>query len=197
MLNASRTTNILVKLALLSAVSVILMYVAFPIIPAFNWLWIDFSDIPALIGALAYGPIYGIIIEGVKIGITLLIRGSITAGIGELANFIIGSVFVATASYVYVKERSRINEVAAMIIATIAMIITAVVVNYFILIPLYRSFVTGLNNNDYVVRYLFLGVVPFNLIKGAAVSLLTLMIYKSVSRLLIDESMSYRKKERS
>jgi riboflavin transporter len=195
MLNDSRTTNVLIKLALLSAISVILMYIAFPIIPAFNWLWIDFSDIPALIGAFAYGPIYGILIEGIKIGITLLIRGSITGGIGELANFIIGSVFVATAGFVYLKEQSRINAIAAMIIATIAMIVTALLTNYFILIPLYRSFVTLLNNSDYVIRYLILGVIPFNLIKGGAVSLLTLMVYKSISNLLQNEGVNYRKKK--
>ncbi len=99
--------NKCIKISLLGAISVILMYFDFPVIPIFPWLKIDLSDVPALMGAFAFGPITGIVIEGLKNILILIVKGTGTAFVGEIANFIIGISLVAPAAYIYNRNKSR------------------------------------------------------------------------------------------
>jgi riboflavin transporter FmnP len=178
----------MVKISFLTAIAAIFMYYDFPILPAFNWLKIDFSDIPALIGAFAYGPIAGIVIEGLKINIRFLMKGSETGGIGELANFIIGVSFVVPAGLIYTKNKTRKNAIISMVIATVAMSVVGALANIYLLIPLYVNFLPALKESSYVIKYITYGVVPFNLIKGILVSGITLLIYKKISVIILRES---------
>lgn len=99
--NISKTTDVttryLVAAAMLSAVSVVLQYIEFsiPIMPSF--IKLDLSDLPSLIGSFAMGPVWGVAIAGIKNLIHLLVSQS--GGIGELANFLLNAVFVATAGH--------------------------------------------------------------------------------------------------
>lgn len=188
MKNVSRTTNLMVKLSFLSAIGAIFMYFDFPILPAFDWLKIDFSDIPALIGAFAYGPTAGVIIEGFKIFLRFLLKGTQTGGIGELANFIIGASFVVPAGLIYRRNKTRKNAIISMIVATLSMSLVGVLANLYILVPLYVNFLPALKESSYVVKYMLYGVLPFNLIKGIMVSAITLIIYKKVSVVILRES---------
>ena len=83
-------TNRFIKLSLLSAIAVILMYIDFPVIPIFPWLKIDLSNVPALMGAFAFGPLAGVIIELMKNLLILIVKGTGTGFVGELANFLVG-----------------------------------------------------------------------------------------------------------
>lgn len=191
--------NVLVKASVLAAMSIILMFfsISIPLFPDF--LKIDVSDLPALIGGFAFGPIVGIIIEFVKNLVNGLLSTQ-TAFIGEAANFFIGSVLVGTASLVYKYKRDKVGAVLGMVTATIAMSIVAAVLNYTILIPLYskafgapiEAFVGMANKvNSSVVDFKTLiiwSIIPFNLLKGAMVSGITLMLYKPLSPLLKKEN---------
>lgn len=188
MKNVSRTTNLMVKISFLSAIAAIFMYFDFPVLPAFDWLKIDLSDIPALIGAFAYGPAAGVIIEGFKIFLRFLLKGTQTGGIGELANFIIGASFVVPAGFIYARNKTRKNAIISMTAATLSMAIVGVLANYFILVPLYKNFLPALKESSYVIKYMLYGVLPFNLIKGIMVSAITLLIYKKVAVLILRES---------
>lgn len=106
-MNRNKKLNISIKIGILSAIGVILMFFQIPIVPAFPWLQIDLSDIPALIGGFAFGPLAGIIIEALKNILHILVSGSSTGGVGEIANFLIGVSFVWPASYIYNKEKRR------------------------------------------------------------------------------------------
>ncbi len=75
------------KVGVLSAVAVILYYLEFPILPAFPWLMIDFSEIPVLLGGFALGPVAGVLIELIKNILHFIFKGA-TGGVGELANFL-------------------------------------------------------------------------------------------------------------
>ena len=86
--------NKMVKVSLLTGIAFILMFFDFPVLPMFPWLRIDLSDVPALMGAFAFGPLAGILIEFLKVTMNFLLQGSSTGGVGELANFIIGASFV-------------------------------------------------------------------------------------------------------
>lgn len=193
MKNVSRTTNLMVKISLLSAIAAIFMYFDFPILPAFDWLKIDFSDIPALIGAFAYGPVVGVIIEGFKIFLRFLLKGTQTGGVGELANFIIGASFVVPAGLIYAKNKTRKNAIISMILSTLSMALVGVLANYYILVPLYSNFMPALKESSFVLKYMLYGVMPFNLIKGIMVSGITLIIYKRVSVLILRETVANNK----
>ncbi len=103
--NTSRNA---VVAAMLSAVAFVLMFFEFPIpmlIPAF--VKMDISDLPALLGAFALSPIYGIVISLIKNLLNMIIKGSSTAGVGELCNFMLGAVFSFTAGVVYHRKKAE------------------------------------------------------------------------------------------
>ncbi len=192
--------NKMIKISMLSVIAFILMFfeLATPFFPPF--LKIDISDLPALIGAFALGPAAGIAIELLKNILHGLFVGG-TAFIGELANFIVGSVFVFTAGILYSKNKTRKTAVLSMAAATILMTITASVFNYFILLPLYEKVlnfpiaaVVGMgaqvnHNIKDLNTFIIWAIAPFNIIKGIAISLITLPVYKRVSTLIHNEVM--------
>jgi riboflavin transporter FmnP len=192
MKNNLKSTNVMVKISMLAGIAAVLMYLSFPILPAFNWLEIDFSDLPALIGAFAYGPLVGVIIETIKILIKFLIKPSVTAGIGELANLIIGISFIIPVGLIYKRNRTRKTAVFGLITGTISMAVFGLLANFFIMIPLYSKFMPQLKESAYLTNYIFYGVLPFNLIKGAVVSAVTILIYKKVSNLILKENIKTR-----
>ncbi len=180
------------KIGLLSAISFVLFLIEFaiPIFPAF--LKIDISDLPAIIASFAMGPLAGVLVEMFKNVIHLTITS--TGGVGELANFIIGCAFVVPAGLIYKSHKKKKYVLLSLIAGIISMVIVAVLMNYFVLIPLYTKFMpldTIINMaaavNPYVdgMTSLMLYVIaPFNLIKGIILALITRLIYKKISHLL-------------
>ncbi|MBV4418345.1 ECF transporter S component [Clostridium tyrobutyricum] len=190
--------NRLVKVAVLSVIAFLLMFLEFavPIFPSF--LKIDISDLPALIGTFALGPVAGISIEFLKNILHGIFAGQ-TAFVGELANFIVGTVLVVTAGFIYKKRKTKKSAVLGLISGTITMSIAAGLINYFVLLPLYqRAFnfpisqmvaIAGKINGNItdVWTLILLSIVPFNLIKGCVLTVITLLIYKKVSVILKKE----------
>jgi riboflavin transporter len=187
MKNVSKSTNLTIKLGLLGAIALLLSYLAFPVLPAFSFLKIDLSDIPALIGAFAFGPLAGAIIEALKNILVFIFNSSGTGGIGELANFMVGCFYVCTAGFIYSKNRTRKTAMISLILATVVMSVAGVLANYFIFVPMYY----GNKSIAFIFHYLVFGIVPFNLIKGIIVSAVTMLIYKRVSMLIHSEASKY------
>lgn len=188
----------LIKISLLSVIGFILMFieVPLPIFPGF--LKIDISDLPALLGAFAMGPVAGIIIEFVKNALHLL--RTQTAGTGELANFIVGGVLVLVSGTMYKYKKTRINAVMSLSAGVVAMSVVASLLNYFIFLPLYETLLhfpikeivkmghainPAINDLNSFVVY---SILPFNLIKGVMISALTMVMYKRVSPMLHRET---------
>lgn len=180
MKNVSGNTNYIVKVALLLSISVVLMYLAFPILPAFEFLKLDLSDLPALIGAFAFGPITGIVIEALKNILIMIFKGTQSGGIGELANFLIGATYVGVAGFIYKKFKTKKSAYISVLAATVAMTAVAVPMNTFVLIPMYKKFLPFIND-EWTRNYVLTGVIPFNLIKAGLVSIITILIYKRIS----------------
>lgn len=189
-----RTIRRITSAAILTALSVILMYleIALPFMPPF--LKFDFSEIPVLIGSFALGPVYGVIIELLKNFIHLPVTA--TSGIGEMSNFLTGSIYVFTAGAIYNKVRTRKGAIVSMLIATAALTLVAIPLNYFVTLPLYGS-VLGFSTEAIIGMcqsvntliqdkwsLIFWGFVPFNLFKGLAVAFITFWIYKPISKLI-------------
>ncbi len=198
-MKTSKNVNRLVKISLLVAMAFVLMLFEFPI-PGFPpFLKLDFSDLPALIGGFALGPVAGVIIEGGKVILNLVFHGSYTGGVGEFANFLIGGSFVFVASYIYHKNKTKKNAIIGLIIGTIVMTIVGALLNYYILIPLYATIMGGMSNvigfaaegNSGIgslAGIIVLGITPFNIIKGVVVSLITFVSYKRISPLISREN---------
>ena len=135
------TTHNLTVAAMLSAVAFILMFIEFPIpmlIPSF--VKMDFSDLPALLGAFALGPVYGIVISFMKNLLHIVIKGTSTACVGELCNFMLGAVFSAVAGIIYKHHKSRKTAILGAIAGAAAMAVFSVPSNYFITYPAYVEF---------------------------------------------------------
>lgn len=208
-MNKKFNLNKQIKITLLAAMAFILMYFDFPL-PLFpGFLKIDLSDLPALIGAFALGPVEGIVIELLKNILHVLFKGTQTALVGEMANFIVGSVLVFISGYIYKINKSRKGAIVGLISGVLVMTTVASLINYFVLIPTYAKVFklpldaivgmgTKINGNITDLRSLVIwSVVPFNLLKGIMVSLVTLGVYKNVSLLIHKEEVVVSKKQYS
>lgn len=188
--------NKLTKIAMLSAVAGVLMLFEFPLWFAPNFYLLDLSELAVMIGALAMGPLAGAIIEGVKILLNFVLNGTITGGVGEIANFLIGCSFVVPAAWIYRKRHNIKGMLLGMVAGTAGMIILGAIVNYFVLLPVYATvfgqplefFIQmGTVINPAIVdlkTFVLYAVVPFNLLKGILISILTYVIYQKLGRQL-------------
>lgn len=187
---AKFTTHAIVKIAILGAIAFGVMLIQFPIpiFPAF--LKIDLSDVVALVGGFAIGPVSGVVVQLIKVLLHFIIRTS-TGGVGELANFIIGASFVFPAAFIYHMKKDKKHALVGVIVGTITMTIAGALANIYILIPFYANIFpieaiinmgTVINENITDVNSLVLyGITPFNIFKGIIISLVTMLIYKKIS----------------
>lgn len=188
------TTKAMVKISVLATISMILMFFDMSVGFAPPFLRLDFADLPALIGAFAMGPMAGVLVQLVKNLLHLLVEGSKTGGVGELSNFLVGSVMAYSAGFIYYKKKTFKNAIIGLVIGVLLMTTIATFSNYFLVFPIYAKIMPleqiiemGSKVNKYVVDYkslILFAVVPFNLLKGTAVSVVTLLIYKRVSPIL-------------
>lgn len=196
-IGAKQRVSLMVKIAMLGAVSVILMLFELPlpfIAPTFYK--IDLSEVPVLVGAFAMGPIAGVVIEAIKIVLNLLINGSTTAGVGEMANFAIGCALVIPASIFYRANKSKKNAFIGMLIGTVVMAVAGCFLNALVLLPVYakafqipvqvfidmgKAINPAINS---MLSFVLLTVLPFNLIKGIVVTIIVGLVYKRISPLL-------------
>lgn len=175
--------------AMLSAISFVLAFMEFPVPLSPPFAKMDLSDFPALIGAFVFGPTAGLLIEFVKNLLQLF--STSTGGVGELANFIIGSSFVFTAGLIYKSHKTRKVAYISCMIASVVMGIVAALMNYFVLLPLFESFmpldqlIASFSTFIPFIRTKFdvvlFNAFPFNVLKGIGISLLTILVYKKIS----------------
>lgn len=178
-----KNLNKFIKISLLSAIAVMLMYFDFPIpfLP-FPWLKIDLSDIPALIGGFAFGPIAGVVIELLKNLLILIVKGTGTGFVGEMANFIIGASLVFPAAWIYHKNKSKKTAFLGMLVGSLAMQVIAIIANVYFLLPAYGMPMTPAESLNYIT----VGLVPFNGVKSIMVCGITYVVYKKVANIIFD-----------
>ena len=187
------STRALASGGILTAISVVLTFfkTPLPLIPSF--LELNVSTIPALIGGFAFGPIAGILIVLATQLIHMMV--SHTAFVGELADFLMQGSFTLVASVVYMTKKSRGRAFAGLGLGIIAMTIVAAFANYFIMLPFYAKAFMPMEQilelcaqvNHLITdkfTYVLYGVVPFNIIKGIVISIITALTYKHISRII-------------
>lgn len=190
------TTRTVAKIGVMAAISFVLMFFQLPLPFAPPFMQVDISDVPALIGAFAMGPVPGMLIVLMKNILHAIITGTKTQFIGELSNFIVGSAFVMTASWIYLRRKSFRTAIIGTIVGILLMSIVATASNYFVVFPLYATAFgleiealvnMGAELNGFVNGYeslMLFAVLPFNLVKGTIVGLVTMLLYKRVSPIL-------------
>lgn len=189
-------TATMIKVSLLGAISFVLMAMDFavPIFPSF--LKFDIGDIPSLVGGFALGPVAAVMIQLIKNVLKIAIIGSSTGGIGELSNFVIGSSFAGVASLIYQHHKSIKSAIASCLCGTLTMSALGVFSNYFVMLPLYAKLfkmpmekivAMGSKINpaiDSTLTLVLYSILPFNILKGMIISILTMLIYKKLSPIL-------------
>lgn len=187
-----QNVRMLTMTSVLSAIAFVLAFFEFPVPLSPSFARMDLSDLPALIGAFAYGPVSGVLIELVKNALQLLT--SSTGGIGELANFIMGSSFVVAAGLIYKHHKTKKTAILACLISSVIMGVVATVVNYFILLPVFEAFMPLdqliASFGEFIpfiktkLDVVLFNAFPFNLLKGIGISIVTMLLYKRLTPIL-------------
>lgn len=176
--------------AVLSAISVILMFLSIPLPFLPPYLKLDFGDLPALIGAYAMGPVWGVVICLIKNLLSLF--NTATAGVGELANFINGAAFVFTAGVIYSKVKTKKGAVIGAFAGTAMMCAAGFLVNLYITYPFYEKammpmeVIVGMYSKilpwaDTLIKGLLVFNLPFSFGRGILLSVITMLVYKRLS----------------
>ncbi len=171
-------TKQLVTMALMCAISAIFMYVQIPILPAAPFLSYDPSLVPAMVCGFAYGPV-----SGLTVGVLAVVIHALTTGdwVGGLMNIVAAAFFVIPAALVYKKAHSFRGAIVGLVLGIICATAASVVSNLTIGVWFWYP------SMDFIMPLIVPAIIPFNLIKTALNSVLTLAVYKAISNLITPE----------
>lgn len=195
MQNKKMPTVVMIRAALLGAIGSVLMQfeLRLPIFPAF--LSLDISDLPALIGAITSGPLVGLLSSLIKNLLNPILFGTNTGGVGNFANFVIGTALVVPIGFIYQKRKNVFGYLIGSAVGIVTMVSVAVIMNYFVLLPLYSEIfipmdrileiANAVNSNvtDVFTLVLF-AIVPFNLLKGGITVTLGYGLFRALTPIL-------------
>ncbi|MBQ3105954.1 MAG: ECF transporter S component [Eggerthellaceae bacterium] len=169
------TTRTLVTMALLCAISVLLTFIEFPLLPGAAWLKYDASNVPAMISGFAFGPA-----GGVAVGVLgAIIHGILFADFtGAAMNTLVVVGFVLPAALLYAKNRTWKSAVVGLVLSVVVATAMAIVGNL-LLTPSWLGVPL-----QAVIDMIIPVLTPFNLIKSALNAVITLVVYKSISNLI-------------
>ena len=185
------TTRQLTTIAILAAISAVLFMVEIPVVLFYK---LDFSNLPVLLGAFAMGPGPATLILLIKSLLGLLHTSS--QGVGELADFLMGFAMILPAGLIYQRHKTRKGALIGLVVGTLAATVAGVLSNLWLMIPFYGA-VYGMPVEQIVSMgqalipaiqdewgFVLLITGPFNLVKWILISVVTLLVYKSLSPLL-------------
>lgn len=174
------TASRIAKIALLSALAYVVTFLEFPVFPAVSFLKLDFANVFILLGGFMYGPVAAVVISAVKELLSLI--DTQTIGVGEVANFLLTLSFVLVPTIVYRFKKGLPTVTLTLAAGCVLQIAASLVVNRYINFPLYEAFLPFSAAEAFAQWWWY--IILFNLIKCAAVSLVTLLLYKRISWLL-------------
>ena len=193
---ASLRIHYIVKIAVLTAIAAVIMLFEFPLPFAPGFYKLDLSETVILMGGFAMGPVAAVLMELLKNLINILLNGTSTAYIGELANFVIGCALVVPASLIYKYHKSMKGAIVSLAVGIVTLAVAGALMNYFVLIPAFSKFygltienIVGAGSvvnplvSDLKTLVVF-AVAPFNLVKGILCGGLNLLLYKRLSKVL-------------
>lgn len=194
----SKTSRVqwIARVSVLGALAFILMLFEIPLPFAPSFYKLGFDEVVVMLGGFALGPLAGAAIEILKVVLNVCFQGSDTAFVGELSNLLIGLSLVVPSAFYYKKHRTLKGAWIALIIGVISMSIIGCLANYFIALPAYSYFyglpmevIVGMGTAIFPLvtntfTFVLFMTLPFNIVKGVVVALITRLLYKRVSCLL-------------
>ena len=195
---SSKTSRVqwIAKVSVLGALAFILMLFEIPLPFAPSFYKLGFDEVIVLLGGFALGPLAGAAVETLKIILNLVFQGTDTAFVGELSNLLIGLSLVLPSAFIYKKNKTMKGAWIALVIGVVSMALMGCLANYFIALPAYSYFyklpmevIVGMGTAIQPLvkdtfTFVFFMTLPFNIVKGVVVALLTCVLYKRVSPLL-------------
>ena len=186
-------------IGMLSALAVILQIFEFPLLflaPGFYKL--DFSEVPVMIAGFGLGPVAGVLTELLKNVLKVLFRGTTTAFVGDYANFCVGCSLVIPATIIYGIIKTKKGAIIGCIAGTVVITLFGSIFNAVYLLPAFAKFydwpledILEMGHKIFpqfetfsVTTFVTVCVAPLNFIKGAAVSIIVMLIYKPISRVI-------------
>ena len=183
------STPYLTRMAILAAIAFVLFLIQIPVVAFYK---LDLSNIPVLLGSFSMGPVAGVVILAVKC--LLALTRTTSAGIGDLADFIMSAALIIPASVIYHRNKTRKTALIGMAVGTLCMVVAGILANKFIMLPFYMGAYhmdmdgilkfANVGGIDSEWKLLLLITAPFNLLKGVVLSIVTGLIYKPLSPLL-------------
>ena len=174
----------MIAIGMLSSISFILMLFNFPLpaLPAF--LKVDFSDVPALIAAITMGPVAGILVAFFKNVLDWLFAGSPTGvPVGHMANFATSILFILPVYAIYRKFSNKKGMAFGLAAGTVSMALGMSLLNYLVFLPMYTYFLNmPAQTGSVLFGTIVLGILPFNLIKGLALTAVVLLLFASLHK---------------
>ena len=169
------STKQLVTMALMCAIAILLSFVEFPIMPAASFLKLDIALVPSAVVGFAFGAGPGVLV-GI---VSAVAHGAITGNwVGCLMNIIVALAYIIPASAIYKRNRTFKGAVIGLVVSTVCLIAGAIVANL-VVDPIFYGMPF-----DVVAALVVPAILPFNIIKGVVVSILTALVYKSISNLI-------------
>ncbi len=186
------STQNLIRMGLLSAISVLLMQFDFSVPLLFpSFLKVDLGEVPAIVGILAVHPLAGLVIPLIKILIDSLIFGSITGYVGEASNLIISIAYLTPLMIITRKNKSFKATAVGLTLGIVTTTIVGCISNYFIILPLYAKIfmpleviigmgekinpaITGMESFVYLI------IAPFNIFKSLIISVVSVTVVKAI-----------------
>lgn len=181
---------------LMGAMSTVLMLFRFPLpfLPPF--LSFDLSGVMEIMGGYMFGPVAAFFVILVKLLLQMIVQGSNSFGTGEIQGLILSCAYVMPSVALYHWKKSKKTAVAGMALSTVVVSVTAVFTNLYMIIPFYAT-MAGMTMNDIVAMctavnpavnsaatMVLWGILPFNLIKYGATSIVTFFVYKRLSKVI-------------
>ena len=173
-----KSLTYLTKVSMLTALAVVLLYIEFPLLPAVPHLKLNVSDVPTLLASFMFGPITGVVVNAVKIGVCLLLRGTTTGFVGDLSNFISGTLYAGIAGLIYLMRKGKLGAVISLIVSSIVFCIAMWFCNQYMLLPMFHI------TEHTVMMTTLWWTLLFNVIKTVLTCALTYFVYKPLSRIM-------------
>ena len=202
-----KTKNLVVT-AMLGAISGVLMVLEIPMFFVLPFIKLDLSELPIMIGGFVMGPVWGILVAIIKILVKLVIKGTSTAFVGELANLSAALLYMLPAAIIYRKNKTRKHAGIGMAVGTLAASVGMVILNTFVMFPFYMNLfgideaaLIGMSSQanplatNMLTIMLFM-IFPFNIVKYGIVSILTMLVYKRISGLIKNFDEKHAKNEK-
>lgn len=173
-------TRKMVTIAMFAAMGAVLQFIAFPIMPAFSFLKIDFSDTPVMLSMFLFGPMAGIATAFIRSLLHLFLSGFTPADlVGDTASFLATTVFTLPMFYFF-RRGKKADKMLGVVTGILALTIFMSIANLYVITPLYLKFF-GMSADQFLgmslAKYVTIGILPFNLIKGTIISVVFLVLY--------------------